>query len=424
MLVVAVFWTLKLYIPAIRGSTPRIITASAGWKQSLLAACDTLRRPYFPLLWCPFGLPQSILANYVVGGPAVQYTREILTTSDGGTIALDWAVSPKSQSAAAAAASGHRDDSEATVVIFPGFGNSAQTRYIRSVVHRLITSTERRYSVAVAVFRGYDGLKLTSPQYHNLSSTADVAHLITHARAKATARQHARPNVYGIGFSLGANYLLKYVGDSVSACGVDAALCYASPYNLMKLVTQHDQRNGATRPHQRMAAAAYRALESRSARFLKSTVADNRSAFSAQIDSKRFDYDAVMNASSVKAFSSAFSAPLYGFPSYAEYYQTASSEHSIAGVMVPTVCISACDDPIVTETCIPDREVWTGNRNVALITTERGGHLGWLTGVSGRQSWMVDSMEQLLAALHAQTATASASAVSQCSADRATDSKE
>jgi predicted alpha/beta-fold hydrolase len=48
-------------------------------------------------------------------------------------------------------------------------------------------------------------------------------------------------------------------------------------------------------------------------------------------------------------------------------------------VKIPLLCISARDDPVVNPTIIPV-DMPAQNPNVAVVVTERGGHLGFLEG--------------------------------------------
>ena len=54
----------------------------------------------------------------------------------------------------------------------------------------------------------------------------------------------------------------------------------------------------------------------------------------------------------------------------------------VSKLVTPTLCVQAEDDPIAPAAAIP-RAALASNAQCILVTTPRGGHLGWVAGVGG-----------------------------------------
>lgn len=91
----------------------------------------------------------------------------------------------------------------------------------------------------------------------------------------------------------------------------------------------------------------------------------------------------------------------FGHASVDEYYRSASSAQHVAGVRVPTLFLSALDDPIVAPGLIPRAQV-AANPWCVLATTRLGGHIGWFEGLDGTQ-WHTRGVVEFVRAI---TATA------------------
>ena len=100
---------------------------------------------------------------------------------------------------------------------------------------------------------------------------------------------------------------------------------------------------------------------------------------------------------SIREFDDAYTAPHHGFQDAADYYQRASAMRVIDKISIPTLIITAADDPFVPPGPFKEPAV-TRNRNITLKLTPHGGHCGFVeepradttaTGRSGRSfaSW-------------------------------------
>ena len=98
------------------------------------------------------------------------------------------------------------------------------------------------------------------------------------------------------------------------------------------------------------------------------------------------DLAAVRRARTFAAYDRVVTAPLHGFADEVDYWRRASCGPYLGRVRVPTLLISAVDDPFVPATALPDpADLPSG---VVLELTARGGHVGFVEGWPWRvTSW-------------------------------------
>jgi len=90
-----------------------------------------------------------------------------------------------------------------------------------------------------------------------------------------------------------------------------------------------------------------------------------------------FDMSALGRIRTVREFDDTYTAPHFGFKDAADYYHRASAMRIIDRVRIPTLVITAEDDPFVPSQPFHDPKV-TRNRHIELRVTEHGGHCGFV----------------------------------------------
>ena len=160
-----------------------------------------------------------------------------------------------------------------------------------------------------------------------------------------------------VGFSLGGNLLLKYLGEVGSRTDLLAAATVSAPLDL--LATAH--RIGAPRN------ALYHWY------FLRECQREVLAPASIVTPEER---RAALGAQNLWQFDEQFTAPRNGFQGAGDYYRRNSSGAFIDEITVPTLLIHAFDDPIVPAE--PYREYdWSRNRRLLPMLQPKGGHVGF-----------------------------------------------
>ena len=173
-----------------------------------------------------------------------------------------------------------------------------------------------------------------------------------------------------IGYSLGGNMLIKYLAEIDTEAHGDpvplAAVAISVPLDLALTA------RALMRPRN----ALYQ-------RWLLNGLKKESTAHGAELtaDEKR----AIEGARDIPEFDDRFTAPRNGFAGAAGYYEHCSAARFIARVRVPTLVIHARDDPWIPPAAYNGVD-WTANPNVTLVTTRRGGHVGF-HGAGNRVPW-------------------------------------
>lgn len=90
-----------------------------------------------------------------------------------------------------------------------------------------------------------------------------------------------------------------------------------------------------------------------------------------------------------KSMDEVLTSKLYGFKDVDEYYYKASCIHSVPHIKTPSLFVNALDDPLVGNECI-DYEVFKRNQNVAVATTQHGGHMGYGESIFTQRVWVLE----------------------------------
>jgi predicted alpha/beta-fold hydrolase len=167
------------------------------------------------------------------------------------------------------------------------------------------------------------------------------------------------------GISLGGNVMLKYLGERgvAVATQIKAAAAVSVPFDLAR-ASNHINR-GFARVYQR--------------HFIKSLK---------QKALKKLDRfpdliaaDRVTRIGTMYEFDDAVTAPVHGFRDADDYYTSSSSLAWIDRISIPTLLLSAKDDPFLPKAVLDDvSRVAQKNAHLELEFPAHGGHVGFVRG--------------------------------------------
>ena len=285
------------------------------------------------------------------GGAASE--RERLTTPDGDFLDLDWSVIHEAVPAAGP-----------LVLVLHGLEGSATSKYALETYRQLAV----RGVAAVGLnFRSCSGELNRGPRLYHSGETEDLRFVL----GQLAQRNSGRP-LGAIGFSLGGNVLLKFLGEEALA-GRQTALVAAAAVSV-----PYDLAAGARYTETGLARAyVWRLLWSlrRKVRARARDLGD------------RMDVRAALAARTFRAFDDAATAPLHGFRDASDYYARSSSGQFLAHISVPTCVIQAQDDPFLPAEAIPMATI-RENPVLEAAISETGGHVGFVTGTPwGPRFW-------------------------------------
>jgi predicted alpha/beta-fold hydrolase len=181
---------------------------------------------------------------------------------------------------------------------------------------------------------------------------------------RVLAERPAAPIVLA-GYSLGGNVLLKWLGeqgDQVSS-RIRGAAAVSVPFDLAR-GSRHIQRGFA------------RVYQAHFLRSLKRKTFEKLARFPDIADPVR-----VAATRTLYDFDELVTGPLHGFRGADDYYARSSSLRFLSRIRVPTLLLSAFDDPFLPSAVL-DEVRRIAERTPALVTefVPRGGHVGFISG--------------------------------------------
>lgn len=306
-------------------------------------------RPFRPAWWLPGAHAQTIAGRYVRPPHGVHYRRERVETPDGDFLDLDFATVDGAPPAG--------DDAPLCLVIH-GLEGSASSSYVLETCRALAEHGIR----AVAMnFRSCSGELNRTARFYHAGDTVDLAFVLG-----LLGERFPRAPLLGIGFSLGANQLLKYLGEQGEASAVRAAVSVSVPFDL---------GSGADKLWASFMGRAY------TRHFVGRLVGKYRQKrdTAGDLPGPPVDADRIFRSRSFREFDDALTARLHGFRDADDYYTTSSSARFVHAIRVPTLLVQALDDPFVDESAIPFGAI-DGNPMLYKAFVPHGGHVGFIGG--------------------------------------------
>jgi len=221
-------------------------------------------------------------------------------------------------------------------------------------------------------FRGCGGGPNRLLRAYHSGDSADLATVIAHAAVDY-------PQIALVGFSLGGNVMLKYLGEAPPHPSIVAAAAISVPLDLASSARALDQRR-SNRLYLR--------------RFLVSLIA--------KIEAKAREFPGELNMEGIRdirsfeEFDGRFTAPLHGFRDAEDYWKRASARQFLPQISVPTLILNARNDPFLTTASMPSREA-EANPSLFLEAPDSGGHVGFLDLARGMQPWSERRVAEFLA---------------------------
>ncbi|KAJ1411944.1 Alpha/Beta hydrolase fold [Sesbania bispinosa] len=318
-----------------------------GARDRFLPSLPHLSRPYHPFPFLAWNRHvETIFASFFRSLPDVRLRRECLRTQDGGAVALDWVSGDDRR----------LPPDSPLLILLPGLTGGSGDSYVR---HMLVRARSKGWRVVVFNSRGCGDSPVTTPQFYSASFLGDMREVVSHVSAR-----YPNANIYAVGWSLGANILVRYLGQESHNCPLSGAVSLCNPFNLV--VADEDFRKGFNIVYDKALSKALCKIFKKHALLFEDIGGE-------------YNIPLAANAKSVREFDDGLTRVSFGFKSVDEYYSNSSSSHSIKHVQTPLLCIQAANDPIAPNRGIPRDDI-KENPNCLLIVTSKGGHLGWVAG--------------------------------------------
>jgi predicted alpha/beta-fold hydrolase len=247
------------------------------------------------------------------------------------------------------------------VLLLHGLEGTPRSHYVGGLLSQ---AHARGWPATLLVFRGCGAAPNHARRFYHSGETTDLATTFAALSSRAPDAEWLL-----VGVSLGGNVMLKWLGENAASLDkrVRAAAAISVPYDLE--AGAREIGRGRVRIYDR--------------HFLRSLRRKALRKLGRYPD--LFDAPRLRGARTVFDFDDVVTAPVHGFSSAIDYYSRSSSEGYLSRIGVPTLLMSAADDPFLPRAVFERvRTAAQRNRCLTLDFTEHGGHVGF---VAGRWPW-------------------------------------
>jgi predicted alpha/beta-fold hydrolase len=252
------------------------------------------------------------------------------------------------------------------LVLVHGLEGSSQSGYMLGLAERAFAAG---WNAVRLNQRNCGGTESLTPTLYNSGLSGDYRAVLTEL-----IERDALPEIFFAGYSMGGNLVLKMAGDlgaaappqlrgvaGVCAC-IDLARCadaLALPANF--LYERHFVRN----------------LKSRMRRKVR-------------LFPGKFDLGPLAHVRSVREFDDVITAKYCGFRDAADYYERSSALRVASEIRVPTLIVTAQDDPFVPFATFSDPAL-ADNPHLRILAPEHGGHCAFVSRHTGAERFWAEA---------------------------------
>ncbi len=286
--------------------------------------------------WLPGGHLQTIFPALFRRMAQVTDRSERLELPDGDFVDLKWA----------------GNSSTRLAILSHGLEADTETGYIQGMAAALV---RRGWDVLAWNFRGCGTEPNRLLRMYHSGATEDLHAVVSHALAN-----HPATSIDLIGFSLGGNLTLKYLGErpEVLSPRLHRAVAFSVPCDLAC-----SSRSLATR-------ANWLYME----RFLREMRRKIR--VKDRMFPDRLDLTGLDRIRTFQEFDDRYTAPIHGFKNAADYWTRNSCRQFLPHITLPTLLVNAANDPFLGPGCYPLEEA-AASGFFHFEAPATGGHVGF-----------------------------------------------
>jgi predicted alpha/beta-fold hydrolase len=261
------------------------------------------------------------------------FTRERIPTPDDDFLDLDWL----------------QQRGNKLIIISHGLEGNSQRPYMKGMAKAFYTNG---YDVLSWNYRGCSEEMNKQLRFYHSGATDDLDTVINHAidNKKYTT-------IYLLGFSLGGNITLKFLGEKEPRKEIKKAVSISVPMELKSSCEKISLPSNWIYSY----------------RFLKSL---KRKIIMKSRMMPGLDISGIDRIKTLQQFDDRYTAPIHGFKDAVDYYLKCSSLYFLHAIKTPTLIINTLNDPFLSKECFPVDAL----KDHSFVTMEillRGGHVGF-----------------------------------------------
>lgn len=261
------------------------------------------------------------------------YTRERIATPDDDFLDLDWLT----------------QNTDKLVIISHGLEGDSHRAYIKGMAKVFFNNG---YDALAWNYRGCSEEMNRQLRFYHSGATDDLNVVVDHAIDK----KHYK-HIFLVGFSLGGNITLKFLGEKRPRPEVKRGVAISVPLDLRTSCEK------ISRPSNWIYAN----------RFVKSL---KRKILIKAAMMPGLDVTGIKRIKTLLQFDNRYTAPLHGFNDAIDYYTRCSSIHFLKDIKIPTLIVNTLNDPFLSKECFPSERL-KDHQYIHLEILLRGGHVGF-----------------------------------------------
>ena len=245
-----------------------------------------------------------------------------------------------------------------TLVLVHGLEGSSESSNIRGLAEKGFVSG---CNVLRVNQRNCGGTEHLTPTLYNSGLSGDFLSIL-----RALIEQDGLPEIFFAGYSMGGNLILKMAGELGTQAPAELrGVCAVCP--VLDLAACADALDAPGNVfYQRHFVRSLKARMRRKVRLFP----------------KRFRLDGLHRVRTVREFDDLMTAPYCGYRGAADYYHKASAARVVDRIAVPTLILTAQDDPFVPFASFALHGI-AGNHSITLVAPEWGGHCTFISRYAG-----------------------------------------
>lgn len=299
---------------------------------------------------------QTVFPSLLRRVSRVVYRRERIETSDGDFLDLDFS----------------QKGFDRIAVVLHGLEGDAHRHYVMGMVKALNRSG---WDATAMNFRSCSGECNRQLRFYHSGETDDLRLVLSHVSGSNQYKEIAL-----VGFSLGGNVILKYLGESGEDRHplVRKAVVFSVPCDLKACALK------ISHPSNRLYLKRFMRMLRKKVRAKMAIMPDKINDFGFEALKTFQDYD------------DRYTAPIHGFKDAFDYWKKCSCKQFLSGISIPTLLVNAADDPFLTEECYPRQEALQ-SPFLHLEIPDHGGHVGFVAFNRRGEYWSETRAVEFLA---------------------------
>jgi predicted alpha/beta-fold hydrolase len=285
----------------------------------------------------------------------IQYTREKITLADGDFLSLDWI----------------QHQSKKVLILFHGLEGSSASQYIQGFAKYF---SAKDWDICAVNYRSCGGETNKLLRSYHSGATEDIDAVMKHIQTQYTYNE-----LVAIGFSLGGNMLLKYLGEQTFSIpnNLMCACAFSVPIDLAASSAEISKFKNRIYLN----------------RFLRSLTQKMRTK--ALLFPNDLDISKLHEIKTFEAFDTRYTGPIHGFKDAKDYYAQNNALQFLHSITIPTLLINAQNDPFLTPSCFPIELAYTHSQFYVEYPLW-GGHVGFADRLPNGTYWSENRAESFI----------------------------